>query len=186
MKEHTYNSILVNILAIILMIPIVYIMISLFKHYGTATDILYINAFIENLTEKSLSFIILFLISILLGIVIHELLHGIIFSLYAENGFKDVKFGFNLKAFAPYAHCKVPLKRNQYILAVIMPGLVLGVLPSIIFLVNGNIIWFSWSLLFIVTAIGDLMIFFKLLFINKTLKVKDHPTKVGFYTFESI
>jgi len=159
-------------------------MVHLYNHYGTSSNASFLDTFMEYLSKKSLPFVVLFILSILAGIIIHELLHGMIFSLFAKNGFKDVKFGFNLKVFAPYAHCKVPLKRNQYILAVITPGLILGILPSIIFFICKDIIWFSWSMLFVVTAIGDFMIFFKLIFINKTFKVKDHPTKVGFFTCE--
>jgi len=60
-------------------------------------------------------------IVIIIGVVLHELIHGIVFASFAKQGFKSIKFGIIWKMLTPYAHCKEPLRVRPYMLGVVMP-----------------------------------------------------------------
>src|ERR1041385_2520210 len=45
---------------------------------------------------------------IFLGVITHELLHGITWAKFAKNGFKSISFGVNRKYLSPYCHCNEP------------------------------------------------------------------------------
>lgn len=179
-KEIVFNPYTINILAIIFVVPLFFLMAIVYEQTWIVDDKSFLYHFITCLKETSVTYVVLYVLSILIGILIHELIHGLFFSIFSPNGFKDVKFGFSLKAFAPYAHCDEPLKKNQYILAVLAPGIILGILPLIFCFIIGNIIWYSWAILFTVTAIGDFLVFFRILFVKKDRIILDHPSKVGF------
>lgn len=121
----------------------------------------------------------LFLLLVVAGIVAHELLHGLTWMMKGEMPHHAVKFGFNWRALAPYAHCKEPVEVNAYRWGTAMPGIVLGVLPFLVGLVTGNG-WFSlFGYLFIVTASGDILILWLIRNIDSGIYVQDHPEKAG-------
>ena len=47
---------------------------------------------------------------ILIGVVLHELLHGITWAMFNDKGFKSIKFGIIWKMLTPYCHSEEPLK----------------------------------------------------------------------------
>ena len=179
-KEFVVNPVVVNILAIIITIPLLILLIVIYKYRWIVNDHSFLNVFVSNLKKESGFFILFYIFSLFVGILIHEFIHGLFLSFFSPKGFKDLKFGFNIKAFAPYAHCKEPLKRNQYLLAVLAPGLIMGILPLIYCFIMNDIVWYVWSILFTISAIGDFMVFFMLLRVKRDRIILDHPAKVGF------
>ncbi len=125
-----------------------------------------------------------FIPAIVIGIVIHEAIHGFTWSIAARIPISDIKFGFQIKTITPYAHCKVPIKMFAYRLGAIMPFLLLGIVPYGYALATQNPIVLGFSLFFSFVAIGDLMI----LWISKDIpadkKVFDHPTEGGVTTVD--
>jgi hypothetical protein len=113
------------------------------------------------------------------GIILHETIHGVMMASFCKGGWKSVSFGFNLTAFAPYAHCKEPLKPYAYRLSLIMPGLVLGDIPVLISWFTGNILFLIFGIFFIWTAAGDIIILWMSWKIDGGL-LQDHPEKIGF------
>lgn len=80
--------------------------------------------------------VIIVALFVLLFAVPHELIHGITWMIVAKCSWSDIKFGVMWKKLCtPYCHCKVPMNVNQYSLALLMPFIVLGVLPSLLSLV---------------------------------------------------
>ena len=79
-----------------------------------------------------------FILVFFLGVVVHELIHGISWMVFGRKPFRAIKFGFQLKTLTPYAHCTVPLPVNPYRLGAAMPGLLLGLLPALIAILTGN------------------------------------------------
>ena len=152
-KEITFNAVLINILGIAIIIPVMIMLGFIFKTIHPTDIELFMDLFISNILQSSMLFILFYITSIAAGIIGHELLHGIVFAKFSVQGFKNVKFGFNVKAFAPYAHCKVPLEKKYYILALALPGVVLGIAPAIIALIIGNVLLYAWSLFFILAAV---------------------------------
>ena len=99
---------------------------------------------------------------IAIGLVIHELIHGFFFAIFSKNKFKSIKFGLVLKKGYAYCKCKEILRTNQYVVGLLMPTMILGIIPSIISLFIGS----SDLLLFgtILTGAGgsDILVFKKL------------------------
>ncbi len=120
---------------------------------------------------------------LLAGVVLHELIHGICMAASASNGWKSVSFGFNMKAFAPYAHCKEPLTPDAYRLSLAMPGCLLGDIPVLISWFTGDILFLFFGILFCWAAAGDVIILWMSRKIANGM-LQDHPDKVGFVHIE--
>ena len=118
---------------------------------------------------------------IFIGIAVHELLHGIGWSLFVENGFNSIKFGFNWKFLAPYCHCRKPLKARHYKIGTALPLLVMGILPSLFAIGSGNSSPLLFGIIFTWAAGGDIISLFMMRNLDNDCYVCDHPDKMGFY-----
>lgn len=132
---------------------------------------------------------LLFLVLILVLIVVHELIHGITWSLFTKRHFKDIEFGFMKEYFTPYCTCLVPLSKKHYILGALMPGILLGVVPTALGILLGSPLLFWTGLIMLLSAGGDIMIVMKLLAFKKQnesteVLIYDHPTQAGSVIFE--
>ena len=123
----------------------------------------------------------IFLVVFFLGIIVHELIHGFIWMFFGKLPFSAIKFGFQLKSLTPYAHCTVPLKVNPYRIGAAMPCILLGVLPALIGIINGNGWLLAFGLLFTTAAGGDLLILWLIRNVSNDKLVQDHPTNAGCY-----
>jgi hypothetical protein len=121
-----------------------------------------------------------FLIILLGGIIIHELLHGLTWGIFASNGMKSIKFGMKWKYLTPYCHCKEPLKVKHYKLGAAMPLIVLGIVPSIAGLIIGHGGVVTFGILFTFAAGGDMIALYMLRKLDNNIYVSDHPKKMGF------
>jgi hypothetical protein len=124
--------------------------------------------------------------AVLMGLVIHELIHGIIWAIFAKSGFKAIKFGIFWKTITPYCHCKKPLMVYEYILGAIMPAIVLGIIPAILAIVVGNIKILSFGAFFTMAAAGDFLIIHQLRNEKKGDMVLDHPSEAGCYVYRKV
>lgn len=115
------------------------------------------------------------------SILLHELIHALVFAYFSENNWKSVKIGVLWKKLTPYAHCKAPLLAKHYKLAVIMPGIVLGIVPIVLAISIESVLLLYYGLFMIMSAAGDFMIFILLLKIPKSKKILDHESEMGFY-----
>lgn len=120
-------------------------------------------------------------------IVVHELIHGASWAIFAEHHFKDIKFGFMKQYLTPYCTCCVPLSKGQYIFGALMPLVILGIIPMAVGIAAGS---FSLTLLGIVmtdSASGDIMIVWNILRYKSEaddIVYIDHPTQAGGVIFE--
>jgi hypothetical protein len=119
------------------------------------------------------------LVIIIVGIIVHELIHGICFAYFAKNKFKSIKFGVIWKWVTPYCHCKEPLTIKACIIVAAMPGIVLGFLPCIFSIFLGNLGLLLFGLFFTLAAGGDFMMIFKLRKEPIDNLYQDHPDKIG-------
>lgn len=115
-------------------------------------------------------------ILLVISIVVHELIHGIGYWLGGAN-WSEIKFGF--KKATPYAHCTIPLKLAGYRWAVALPGLILGVGPTLIAFWTGSYPLFVYATVMLISAAGDLLILWLLRDAPHTALVFDHPSAVG-------
>ena len=126
----------------------------------------------------------LFLVVLFLGVLAHELIHGLAWVIFGGKSFSAIKFGFQWKTLTPYAHLKEPVEINAYRIGGFMPGFFLGILPYIMSIVlgDGNLFWFG--LIHTAAAGGDWLILWLIRNVKAGSQVEDHPTNAGCYVIE--
>jgi len=169
MTEKTISFTKINLLSIPFSILTVGLIISLY--------LLNIKCPKEEIQKLSFSF---FLSTFIILTFIHELIHAFFFSIYAQGGFKTIKFGINWKAMIPYCHCDEPIKIKNYRIAILMPTIFLGFIPLIIGFIVGEINIIAVSTFMIIGGIGDFIVLWMLKDFKKDTVVLDHPNKIGF------
>ncbi len=118
-----------------------------------------------------------FLLFLALGVVTHELLHGLGFVLTGRVPWRQVQFG--VKWGLAYAHCKVPLSAWVYRVATALPGILLGLLPGLLGLLVGNAWLTVYGAIMSVAALGDVLILWLLRSVPGEARVLDHPSAPG-------
>ncbi|PAF23168.1 hypothetical protein CHH49_01005 [Terribacillus saccharophilus] len=132
----------------------------------------------------SLPMIAVTFLLMLIGIVLHELLHGIGFIVFGRVRYSQVKYGFSWKDGAAYAHCMEPIKVSAYRVSLLLPVIVTGLLPLLISYIVGNGVLLAVSVILTAGGIGDWLIFRSLRKYKASQFVKDHPTKVGYFIYK--
>ncbi|MFH0990938.1 MAG: DUF3267 domain-containing protein [bacterium] len=122
----------------------------------------------------------------IVGIIVHELLHGFVWALFSANKFKSIRFGIVWHVLTPYCHCVEPMTVRHYRLGAVAPCLVLGVAPSLMGIVSGHVGVFLYGVLFTIAAGGDLLILWALRKEHPETLVLDHPTRCGCAVFDPI
>ena len=178
MSNLTVGIVKANIIVLLLTIPVVAIGVFLFTLKNPIS-------LLKPTTQGSLLFIVLFFVLV----VVHELIHGLTWSLYTEHHFKDIEFGFMKEFLTPYCTCTVPLSKRPYIMGALMPCILLGILPTTIGILWGVSLLFWIGIVMTLSAGGDLMIVMKVLAFKSQSKseeilVYDHPTQAGSVIFE--
>ncbi len=113
------------------------------------------------------------------GIVAHELVHATVWVYAGGGGWARVRFGWNWKALAPFAHYTDPLPARAYRLGAAAPLVLLGIVPA---LAGTFVGWraaaaFGWLLT--AGAAGDLAVLWLLRGVPARAPVSDHPTRAG-------
>ncbi len=175
-KNLTFGIVEANVWAIVVTLPIILpFLIAYFMMWG-------MKDFVLPWWGYLLGMVILVAL-----IVVHELIHGAVFACFAKDGFKSVAFGVIWSMLTPYCTCRESLKRKHYMLAILAPTAVLGILPAAVALISG-----SWGVMLIGIFMilgggGDVLCAIKL----ATYRTKgkeclffDHPYEVGLAVFE--
>ena len=163
-----------NLFAVLLLIPLSVIGYGLYFLLHRSLDF-------------SSSHFLLMLVAFLVLIVVHELIHGVCWSIFTPHHFKDVEFGVMRSSLTPYCTCLVPLGKKQYIFGAVMPLLVLGILPMITAIIIGNPDLLFLGILMADGGAGDIMIIRRILGYRsgaKEIVYMDHPTEAGGVVFE--
>lgn len=119
----------------------------------------------------------------ILGVVMHELIHGATWAMFLKGGFKFIEFGIMRKYGTPYCHSKSPMKVKHYIIGGIMPSIILGFIPLVCGLVIGNFWVMLFGFLFTTASIGDFMVVKLLMGENMNDYAEDHPLEAGCYVY---
>ena len=159
--------------------------------FGIPYYLLWSSAFTKDAFKSLLSGFGLWSIAILFfiiiaGIVVHEFLHGITWAAFSKEGYRSIKYGVMWKYLTPYCHCKERLLVKHYIAGALMPGIALGIIPSILSIITGDFGLFIFGLFFTLAAGGDLMIVNLLRKEPMDNLVQDHPSKIGCYIYRPI
>lgn len=176
-KSHdlTIGIVYANVMAIVLGVPIIILLGILFINRNHS-----IGGYFGTIS------IVKFLAIFIVLAVIHELTHGVFWSIFAKEHWKAVSFGFIMKYLTPYCTCIEPLKKYEYIIGALMPTIILGIIPCIIAIFNGSAMLFSLGAIMILGGGGDLTIIIKLLCYNinkENVIFIDHPYKLGLVAF---
>ncbi|MBN1157991.1 MAG: DUF3267 domain-containing protein [Bacteroidales bacterium] len=123
-------------------------------------------------------------ISIVAGIVLHELLHGLGWVFFARKRFRSLSFGFMMPELAPYAHCREPLPVYGYRIGILLPGILLGFLPAVYGIASGSFGWLCYGMLFTWAASGDFIMFWYIRDLSPKTMIRDHPEKLGCIVLE--
>ena len=133
-----------------------------------------------------LNFLLLCVVFFVLAAV-HELIHGLVWGLFAEHHFKDIEFGFMQEYMTPYCACSVPLTKWKYVIGGVAPLLLLGILPAALGIAYGSLLISLTGGLMILTAGGDVLIVARLIRYKAEggeVVIFDHPTEPGSVVFE--
>ena len=168
-KEYSLSTGKVNLYSLIMIFPVTAIILIPFVLIWD----------FETFETGRKEFMRLFIYVLIFGIILHELLHGITWSLFTKKGFKSIKFGIN--GITPYCHCKEPLKAKHYRLGGVMPLIIMGIIPSVAGIILGNGLFLSFGIFFSWAAGGDIISLFMLRKFDGNEMVSDHPDKMGFY-----
>lgn len=120
-------------------------------------------------------------------IVVHELIHGITWGIFAPDHFRSIEFGVIWKALTPYCTCSKPLKKWQYILGTAMPTIVLGFGIAAVAIVFHSLFLLCLSEIMLWSGGGDFLIILKILMYrtkSKDIVYCDHPYEPGVVLFE--
>ena len=186
-EKLTIDLVKANLFGLIVMIPIILV-------YGIPFYLIHVkNSASFNITEilesikpiAIFGYSALFFIVFIVGVILHELIHGITWAIFAKKGFKSIKFGVIWKMLTPYCHCKEPLSVKHYMLGAIMPAIVLGFIPAIYGLVFGNFVILIFGAFFTLAAAGDFLIINLIRKENWNSLVQDHPSEVGCYIYRT-
>ncbi len=185
-EKLTVNIVWANIFGLLILIPVALI-------YGIPYYLLWNNEFatfsfwkiIHNPAASNLVSYPMILVYILVGIIFHELIHGLTWSLFSKNGLKSIKYGIMWKMLTPYCHCEEPLIIKHYIIGAIMPAIILGILPAIIAIAKGHLGLLVFGMFFTLVASGDFLIINLLRKECMTDFVQDHPSEAGVYIYRA-
>ena len=125
--------------------------------------------------------------AVLVLTAVHELVHGLGWSLYTPNRLRDMEFGFMKQYLTPYCACGAPLSKREYIVGALAPLVIVGVIPAVLGILFGSFFWTMMGLIMILAAGGDMLIVKNILAYktdSKDILYMDHPTQAGGVIFE--
>ena len=130
---------------------------------------------------------VVFIISFVVLVFVHELVHGLAWSLFAPGRWRDIELGFMREYLTPYCACNAPLRRGPYVFGALAPLVVVGVVPTVAAIAMGSFLLLFIGLVMVISAGGDILIAVKVLRHRTAatdVLVCDHPTQAGCVVFE--
>jgi hypothetical protein len=117
----------------------------------------------------------------ILGILLHEFIHGLTWKLVGPLSWREIRFGFQLRSFSPYAHPAAPLPARAYRIGTLMPLIALGAMPFLVGLAIAEARLTAFGMVFTFVAGGDLAILWLLRGVPPRSWVQDHSSRAGCY-----
>lgn len=149
-------------------------------HFGVLT-------LLKDNSPKYFIYLAVIFVSFIPLAVVHEAIHGFCWSRGAENGTKDIEYGFIKEQLTPYCCCLSPLSKKAYIIGSLMPMTILGILLGIVSILVGNLLLLIIAELQVFGGSGDILVTSMLLRYKsrgKDVVLIDHPTECGLVVFE--
>lgn len=121
-------------------------------------------------------------VMLLVGIVVHELIHGLTWIALTKGRFSHLSFG--TMQGAAYCHVDVPMTKRNYVIMALMPGLLTGMVPWLAGIAAGSLLWMLVGAMMIGGAMGDIMIVRSIRKETSDTMIYDHPNLGGCYVYE--
>ncbi len=174
MKTIIINTQQAKSLCLLIMLPFMALAFWIYYH---------VNGF--DLDCLSWGFLVVLIVLISCLIILHELIHGITWAIFAKNHFRAIDFGIIWSNLSPYCTCSNPLKKWQYLLGVVMPTLVLGCGGVVAAVMTNQLLLFFAAEYLILSGGGDFQLILRSILNDKQESVYcDHPYECGFVVFE--
>ena len=125
-----------------------------------------------------------FLATVIPGILAHELIHALAWSIAAHRPLSAIRIGIQWRAVSPYAHPKEPMLVGPYRTGAVMPAVCLGFAPAGLAILLGWPLLMAWSLIFMLAAGGDFVVLWLIRHVPADKLVQDHPTRAGCHVLE--
>jgi hypothetical protein len=180
-KPMTVGVLKANILAVVIMLPFAALMVWLYYVIDRTVDL----SFLDHVLVADL----LFLALLVCLVVLHELIHGLTWGIFAKSHWKSIDFGVIWSMLTPYCTCSEPLKKGQYLLGTAMPTLILGFGLGFAAIFCRQFLLFALAEIMIFGGGGDFIIILKMLLYRakgKDAVYYDHPYECGFVVFEKV
>jgi len=177
-KEITLENSLVYIKSFVFVLPLIFCVLLFYW-------LIWNPDFIKELNRILIENAYLTILILIIGIVLHELLHGIFWSFFIKKRFKSIRFGIIISSLTPYCHCKEPMILWNYLIGSMMPAILLGILPLFLSLLVGSFSLLIFGAVFIIGAGSDILMIWKLRKENQNSWVLDHPDKTGCFIYQS-
>ncbi|MBR5974710.1 MAG: DUF3267 domain-containing protein [Clostridiales bacterium] len=183
-KDLTISIATANFVGILLTLPFIVAIAVGYYFYNSGFGI-------QELMDENIVLYFIYLAIIMISFVplavVHEWIHGTCWSGGAENGRKDIEYGFIKEKLTPYCTCLSPLSKPRYIFGSLMPMTILGIVLGVVSIFVGNIALLAISAMQTMGGAGDILITCMLLRYKtkgKDVILMDHPTAVGLVAFE--
>lgn len=169
MKEQYYkyevDMKFMNILALLSFIPLG-IIIVIFSDFFSKTfesDIYY-----------------LYLIGLILYFFLHEIFHGIGYSIYAKNK-KNIKYGIALEKGVLYALCQERISKQGIIVSLLFPIIFLTIIPIIVAIPFSFPTLMLYAFLNLIGAVADITMCILILKLPNDIEYIDYNSDIGAY-----
>lgn len=145
------------------------------------------DAFIAVWPQKlvyQIGLVVVFFLGYALGIVLHEGTHAITWLLVNKQvSRQSIRIGIFPSSGIPYCHLSVPVRRNGYLIGVLMPGLLVGFGPLVVAYVSGSLLAWLWGIFLIHAALKDGVMASYLLKEKPGSWIKDLPEALGYWVY---
>lgn len=175
-RDMTIGIVYANVMAIVIALPIIIFLLFLFLKFSPASA--------DGAIKLNL---VCFFVLFMAGIIIHELIHGTVWAIFAKGHLKAIQFGFMMEYLTPYCCCMEMLPKVPYVIGALAPTVLLGILPCLTAMRNGSWMLFVLGCAMIIGGGADMTMVLKLLRYrsegSEVLYI-DHPYKCGTMIFE--
>ncbi|MFW5779839.1 MAG: DUF3267 domain-containing protein [Bacillota bacterium] len=114
-------------------------------------------------------------------IILHELIHALGFIIFGKAKPKDIKFGIVPKHGMVYCTCNKPMRARAYLLSLIFPVILTGIIPLILVSIWGNLFWIFLFAILVSGGAGDFAMLNEIKKYPKDQLIMDHPKALAFY-----
>lgn len=171
MEKRTVSILAANIWALVVMVAMGFVgFVLIYKFYAPLRYSLYMSGPL--------------ILAFLLGIVVHELIHGLTWMWVTHSSFKHLRFG--LMTGAVYCHIDVPMRKRAYVAGALMPLILLGLLPYLVSFFIGSLWLMLFGTLLSSAAMGDVMIVWVIRHESPDTLVYDHPSEAGCLVYRKL